>query len=143
MKLFFRNLPVIIYLHCRVNGFGVTNIDLPGFLCHYEPRYNNSVQFFIFIFMQFSAKIMPNGSRPLWSWLLRPRKSKPAHKQEPNYLNCITSGGSKGGAHPTDQNFLNFMQFLGKSGKFVCWRPLLEGWRPLLRGILDPPLITI
>ena len=50
MKLFFRNLPVIIYLHCRVNGFGVTNIDLPGFLCHYEPRYNNSVQFFIFIF---------------------------------------------------------------------------------------------
>ena len=42
---------------------------------------------------------------------------------------------------PTDQNFLNFMQFLGgKSGKFVCWRPLLEGWRSLLRGILDPPL---
>ena len=24
---------------------------------------------------------------------------------------------------PPDQNFLNFMQFLGKSGKFVCWRP--------------------
>ena len=23
----------------------------------------------------------------------------------------------------TDQNFLNFMQFLGKSGKFVCLRP--------------------
>ena len=24
-----------------------------------------------------------------------------------------------------DQNFLNFMQVLGKSGKFVCWRPPL------------------
>ena len=26
-------------------------------------------------------------------------------------------------APPTDQHFLNFMQFLGKSGKFGCWRP--------------------
>ena len=56
-----------------------------------------------------------------------------------------SSGGSKGGAPgarppPTDQNFLNFMQFFGKSDKFVCWCPLLEGWRPLLREILDPPL---
>ena len=28
----------------------------------------------------------------------------------------------QGGRPPTDQNFLNFMQFLGKSGKLVCWR---------------------
>ena len=27
------------------------------------------------------------------------------------------------GAPPTDQNILNFMEFLGKSGKFVCWSP--------------------
>ena len=48
----------------------------------------------------------------------------------------------QGGRPPTDQNFLNFMQFLGKSGKFVCWCPLpLEGWRPLLRRILYPPLL--
>ena len=52
----------------------------------------------------------------------------------------LSSGGSKGGRPPTDQNFLNFMQFWGKSGKFVCWRPL-RGWRPLLRGILYPPLL--
>ena len=26
----------------------------------------------------------------------------------------------QGGAVGTDQNFLNFMQFVGKSGKFVC-----------------------
>ena len=38
-------------------------------------------------------------------------------------------------ADPTDQTFLNFMQILGKSGKFVCWRPA-KGWYPLLR----PPL---
>ena len=39
---------------------------------------------------------------------------------------------------PTDQNFLNFMQFLGK---FVCWHLPLYGWRRLLRGILYPPLL--
>ena len=42
-------------------------------------------------------------------------------------------------APPTDQNFLNFMQFFGHFGKIVCWHPL-EGWRPLLWGILHPPL---
>ena len=53
---------------------------------------------------------------------------------------------SKGGAPacapplPMDQNFLNFMQFFGKSGKFVIWRSSPGGWRPLLRGILDPHL---
>ena len=39
----------------------------------------------------------------------------------------LTSGGSKGGvparAPPTDQNFLDFMQFFGKFDKIVCWRP--------------------
>ena len=30
------------------------------------------------------------------------------------------SGGSKGGGRP---NSFNFMQFLGKYGKIVCWRP--------------------
>ena len=29
-----------------------------------------------------------------------------------------------------DQNFLNFMQFLGKSGKFVCWRSPSQGLAP-------------
>ena len=42
-----------------------------------------------------------------------------------------TIGGSKGDP----------MQFSGKFGKFFLFRPL-EGWRPLLRGILDPPLRT-
>ena len=40
----------------------------------------------------------------------------------------------------------NFMQFLGKSSKFVCWRPPpplppKKCWCPLLREILDPPLL--
>ena len=39
------------------------------------------------------------------------------------------------GTH-TGLNFLDFMQFLGKSGKFVCWRPLL-------RRILNPPLVLV
>ena len=33
--------------------------------------------------------------------------------------------------------------FSEKFGKIVCWRPLLEGWRILLWGILDPPLIGV
>ena len=45
------------------------------------------------------------------------------------------------GRSPMDQHFLHFIPFLGKSGKFVCWRPPpLEGWLTLLRWILDPPL---
>ena len=48
-------------------------------------------------------------------------------------LYVLFSGGSKRGTPSThlhmDQNFLNFMQFLGK---FVCWHLSLEGWRPLL-----------
>ena len=43
------------------------------------------------------------------------------------------SGGSSGAPLArsllTSQNFLNFMQFFGKFGKLVCWRPL-EGRRP-------------
>ena len=38
----------------------------------------------------------------------------------------VTSGGSKGaqGVHaPWGPNSFNFMQFLGKFGKFLCWRP--------------------
>ena len=57
-------------------------------------------------------------------------------------LHNDTSGGTKGvtpACPPPDQIFLNFMQFLGK---FVCWRLSMEGWRPLLRRILDPPLDT-
>ena len=34
----------------------------------------------------------------------------------------------------------NFMQFLEKFGKTVCWRPPSEDWRPHLREILSPPL---
>ena len=41
---------------------------------------------------------------------------------------------------PTAKNFLDFMQFLGKFDKIVCWPPPPEGRRPLLQGILDPPL---
>ena len=40
----------------------------------------------------------------------------------PSMLQWRIQGG--GAPSPlTNQNFLNFMQFLGKSGKCVCWRP--------------------
>ena len=38
-------------------------------------------------------------------------------------------------------NSFNFMQFLGKFGKIVCWRPPPpESWCPHHGEILDPPL---
>ena len=64
-----------------------------------------------------------------------------------NKLNTVISGGSKGGARdappppPPGPNSFNFMQFLGKFGKFVCWRPPRGSWCPLLGEILDPPLV--
>ena len=39
---------------------------------------------------------------------------------------------------PPDPNSFNFMQFLGKFGKIICWHPP-ESWRPLLG---DPPLLN-
>ena len=41
---------------------------------------------------------------------------------------------------PMTQNFLNSVQFFGKFGKIVCWLPLPDGWRPLLKGILNQAL---
>ena len=50
-------------------------------------------------------------------------------------------GGAPGARPPIQTKiFLISCSFLGKSGKFVCWRLLLKGWRPLLWRILDPPL---
>ena len=45
-------------------------------------------------------------------------------------------------APPTAEHFPSFEQFFRKFGQITCWRPL-EGWHPLLRGILDPPLRTM
>ena len=42
---------------------------------------------------------------------------------------------------PGGPNSFNFMQFWGKFGEIICWRPV-EGWRPHLGEILDPPLAS-
>ena len=51
-------------------------------------------------------------------------------------------GGSKGarGTVPPSPNSLNFMQFLGKFGKIVCWRTPPRVDASQLGEILDPPL---
>ena len=56
----------------------------------------------------------------------------------------VTIGGSRGGREgrtppPGRPNSFDFMQFLGKFGVFT---PPLEGSRPPLGKILDPPLVT-
>ena len=58
-----------------------------------------------------------------------------------NYAMLVSSGKFRGRPPPTAQNFLNLMQFFTKFGKIICWRLPLKGWRPLLRGILDQPLL--
>ena len=57
-------------------------------------------------------------------------------KLNPAWSVADPRGGAGG---PPDQNFLNFMQFLGEIWQICMLAPLLEGWRPLLRWILDPP----
>ena len=52
------------------------------------------------------------------------------------------SGGCKW-AHPKAQNFLNFMLFFGIVWKSFLSLAPLEGWCPLLGGILDPPLAVL
>ena len=49
--------------------------------------------------------------------------------------------GAWGTCAPPGPNSLNFMQFLGKYGKIVCWHPP-GSWHPLLGEIQDPPLLT-
>ena len=58
----------------------------------------------------------------------------------------MCSGRSKGGVRdacpPGGPNSFNFMHFLGKFAKIVCWGPL-GSWCPLLRETLDLPLMCI
>ena len=53
---------------------------------------------------------------------------------------AVADLGDLGAPPPTAQNFLNFMQFFRKIWQNHMLAPPLEGWRPLLRRILDPPL---
>ena len=61
----------------------------------------------------------------------------------------LSSGGSmiaaRGTCAPGGPDSFNFMQFLGKFGKIVYWRPLPppESWRPNLGEILDAPLLSV
>ena len=61
----------------------------------------------------------------------------------------ISSGGFRGGRArrapppppPHGPKFSQFHAVFRKIWQNHMLRPSLEGWRPLLRGILDPPLI--
>ena len=65
---------------------------------------------------------------------------------KPNeHLFFVISGGSKGARgtrapSPGGPNSFNFMQFLGKFGKIVSWRPPGK-LAPPCGEILDPPLV--
>ena len=62
------------------------------------------------------------------------------HVLESKQSKCVNQLRIQGGAPPpTDQNFLNFMQFLGNPANLCVGAPP-RGWRPLLQGILYPPL---
>ena len=72
--------------------------------------------------------------------------SNQEHRLRLVHTSAITSGGSKGGHEgcPRGPNSFNFMQFLGKFGKIICWRPPSpEGWCPHLGEILDPQMNKI
>ena len=56
------------------------------------------------------------------------------------WLQWRIQGGAPGAPLLRTKIFLISCNFWGKSGKIVCWCLPVEGWRPLLWGILDPPL---
>ena len=71
----------------------------------------------------------PFGSANVWTEVF----PKFSHKisSDLQKIQFSASGGSKGGGRPpTAQNFLDFMQFLGKFDKIVCWRPPPRGSAP-------------
>ena len=90
----------------------------------FHSRCRHTLHFSLYFFVQFCAKLLPFRVSFVF------------------FLFCIAVADPRGRRPPTDPNFLNFMQFLGKSGEFVCWRPP-RGWRSLLWGILYPPLYWI
>ena len=59
---------------------------------------------------------------------------------EKNHQAVADLRGVRGMRAPWGPNSFNFVQFLGKFGKIVCWRAPPGSWCPLLREILDPPL---
>ena len=73
--------------------------------------------------------------RPSWGWVDPP----PRYGQQAGGISGGSKVGCEGRAPPGVQNSFNFMQFLGKFSKIVCWCPP-GSWRPLLGEILDPPL---
>ena len=79
----------------------------------------------------------PGKEAPLWKEAPPGESAAAADGTHPTGVHsCHTVLGSKGSrrpAPPWTKCFVISCSFLGKSGKFVCWRPLL-------RGILDPPL---
>ena len=50
--------------------------------------------------------------------------------------------GADASTPPIAQNVLNSMQFFGNFDKIICW-PSPRGLAPLLRGVLDPPLVSV
>ena len=58
-------------------------------------------------------------------------------------LELLHSGGSRGheGYAPPAQHFFIFMQFSGKIGQIICWRPSKVS--APLGEILDPPLLEV
>ena len=67
-------------------------------------------------------------------WRMNSAKKSPVKKAvlvtrtklQVGIISLRNSVADLGGAPPTVQNVLNFMQFSGKFGKIVCWHP--PGW---------------
>ena len=83
--------------------------------------------------------------KSLWFWLAQHLLLGTSFLKESWKLNLVSIGGSRGGREgrtppPGRPNSFDFMQF---SGKFGVFTPPLEGSRPPLGKILDPPLVSI
>ena len=64
---------------------------------------------------------------------LRSQPKETSENEDKAVADLRGEGASDGHGGPDS---FNFMQFLGKFGKIVCWRPL-DSWQPHLGEILD------
>ena len=77
------------------------------------------------------------SKRPIW------KKNPPKHRYKFTGISSLSVADLLSkilDAPLRGPNSFNFMQFLGKFGKIVCWRPPPGELAPLPGEILDPPL---
>ena len=117
---------------CYCLHTGIFRLDTCDLVVAGVPISISSKYLYLYLALKVLTKVPRAKQRLKWCFTV--------HFRNFQWLEGAWSVADPRGCPCMDQNFLNFMQFLGK---FVCWHLPLKGWCPLLWGNLDPPLMII